>query len=66
MRHDRTEAPRLTRWLRGWRAPTGQEPADLGTAFGLEMSLVDSAPARESPTRPAQRAGWLGRWWRRA
>ncbi len=51
------------RWFTGWRAaprPVEDDPADLGTAFGLDLSMLP--PAAEPPpeaTRPAQ--GWVQR-----
>jgi hypothetical protein len=35
-----------SRWFSGWRTaerPMQDDPADLGTAFGLEMSLNEAA-----------------------
>ena len=53
------------RWFSGWRAaprPVQADPADLGTAFGLDMSMMDSLnepAALPVPRRPgwAQRLG---------
>lgn len=39
--------------------PVVPEPADFGTAFGLEMSLGEPAP-RQAPAR-AHASRWLGR-----
>ncbi len=41
------------RWYHVWRAPLAPEadPADLGTAFGLEMSLGESL--YDPPAAPA-------------
>lgn len=50
----------LALWRRrGHAAAPACEPADLGTAFGLDLSLLpDDAPAPAQPARaPA--------WWRR-
>ncbi len=47
------------RWFPGWRAtprPQEQDPADMGTAFGLDLSLnvlhaeQAPAPAERTPT----------------
>jgi hypothetical protein len=52
-----------SRWFPGWRTaerPMQDDPADLGTAFGLEMSLNEAAAeaAREAPSAaPAHPAG---------
>jgi hypothetical protein len=54
----------LARWTRSKRsAPRSPEPADMGTAFGMECSLDQSpvpsdASAAASPAEP----GWLERW----
>ena len=60
---DKHGAPQ--RWFSGWRAsaaPTADDdPADLGTAFGLDLSLneLHDLPA---PTAPVERrAGWMRR-----
>jgi hypothetical protein len=51
------------RWFTGWRVaarPPQDDPADMGTAFGLDLSMhtpEESAPATAS--RPPQ--GWVQR-----
>jgi len=62
----------LTRWMRrpARRAARPQEPADMGTAFGMEQWLdeADSLPAPLADTS-AQRLGrrrWLPRWLHRS
>jgi hypothetical protein len=49
------------RWFSGWRAterPAQDDPADLGTAFGLDLSLNELV--HEPPPAPAPRcAGWV-------
>ena len=50
------------RWFSGWRAeerPTEPDPADFGTAFGLDLSLceLDHKPAPSEVRRP----GWVRR-----
>jgi len=51
------------RWFSGWRAerrPAPVDPADLGTAWGLDMSMVDSGA--EPPALPSpRRRGWAQR-----
>ena len=60
---DKTTTP--TRWYHTWRSSArpapDDDPADLGTAFGLDLSLpdVDTPPAAVS--RPAHRTGWMQR-----
>lgn len=47
-----------SRWFSGWRTaerPMQDDPADLGTAFGLEMSLTESA--REAACAESLRNG---------
>jgi len=53
-----------SRWYTPWRNPTPaqNDPADLGTAFGLDLSLQD--PAELPPPHPAASrhlAGWVRR-----
>lgn len=56
------------RWFTGWRVPAAgavapaHDPADLGTAFGLDMSLLElqHAPPPRAP-QAAPRAGWMRR-----
>jgi len=53
------------RWFQGWRAsaaPVDTDPADLGTAFGLELSLSNAeshAPTTRPPTE--RQPGWVRR-----
>ncbi len=55
-----------TRWFAAWRVrPTPSvrtiDPADLGTAFGLDLSIPgehDEGP----PARQPASAGWMARW----
>lgn len=51
------------RWFSAWRlgerpAPD-TDPADLGTAFGLDLSLVEIST--EPPPAAPRRAGWVRR-----
>ncbi|MFM7507093.1 MAG: hypothetical protein ACKO3M_11160 [Rubrivivax sp.] len=55
------------RWFAAWRvrplpAPA-PDPADCGTAFGLELSLPGAEAAASTPATPPQ--GWRERWARR-
>ena len=72
------KAPNPTPWYQPWRAgrrKTDADAADLGTAFGLDMSLdpwehstsADAdlpadAPAHAPTPAPARQPGWLTRW----
>ena len=53
------------RWFAGWRSsqkPVDTDAADLGTAFGLDLSLNEMAhepPVTVAPT--LRRPGWVGR-----
>ena len=51
------------RWFSGWRTAArpaqGLDPADLGTAFGLDMSMAEMPP---EPTPVGdRRPGWVRR-----
>ena len=49
------------RWFAGWRSaerPAQDDPADLGTAFGLDLSLNELS---HEPPAPARRQGWMQR-----
>ena len=51
---DKSDAPR--RWFGLWRTAeraTGDDPADLGTAFGLDLSLSELGD--EGPPPPPSR-----------
>jgi hypothetical protein len=53
------------RWFAGWRANERQvqdDPADLGTAFGLDMSLNELTHEPPMPAPSERRAGWMQRW----
>lgn len=51
------------RWFSGWRTSArpaqGDDPADLGTAFGLDMSMTD--PPADAPPPAERRPGWVRR-----
>ena len=53
------------RWFAGWRAterPAQDDPADLGTAFGLDLSLNELQHEPPLSPPPERRAGWVQRW----
>ena len=56
----KTVAPQ--RWFSGWRVARqpayGSDPADLGTAFGLDLSMVENPP---QPVPAERRPGWVRR-----
>lgn len=59
-------ASSASRWLRPWRpaqsrAEIEHDAADLGTCFGLDMSLDDPALPAAPALHPA-RAPWWARW----
>ncbi len=72
MRNDESSASFLSRWMRPRRASIHDDPADLGTAFGLDLSMegglphpVDAAAGSvQAGAEPAE--GWLARLRRRA
>ena len=51
---------------RAGKAPAPQDPADLGTAFGMEMTL-DQPPEEPAATAssPGAQGGWIRRLARR-
>ena len=59
----------LIRLSRNSRRSTrrAQEPADMGTAFGME-SILDQQPPGDAPAKApsAGASGWLPRWLRGA
>ena len=60
-----TKAAAPQRWFTGWRlaerAPQN-DPADLGTAFGLDMSLDPDWAASPAAAAPVARSpGWVRR-----
>ncbi len=60
---DKTTAPH--RWFSGWRAPApavDSDPADMGTAFGLDLSLHEMHQKTTPPGAAVPRqAGWMQR-----
>jgi hypothetical protein len=62
---DKSDAPR--RWFGLWRAAERvpeDDPADLGTAFGLDLSLSELGDEGPPPSPPAPlqvKAGWMQR-----
>ncbi|MFZ5546856.1 MAG: hypothetical protein ACOZJZ_25180 [Pseudomonadota bacterium] len=71
MRDDRSSAALFARWKRAWSPSHADDPADYGTAFGLDLSMEGGVPHPAEPAAPAAAPGsphdgWLARWWRRA
>jgi hypothetical protein len=59
------QVPFLRRLLSARRAPRVADPADYGTAFGLELSLEPSRSEFDSGPPvppPVEHAGWFDRW----
>ena len=52
----------LQRLSLGRRAVREPEPADLGTAFGLEQTVEDTEWAPPTPPATPERHGWWRRW----
>ena len=52
-------------WYAPWRHATqprpADDPADLGTAFGLDLSMGDPAPPA-APAQPSSVGRHAGRW----
>jgi hypothetical protein len=46
--------------LKRRRMPSAPDPADLGTAFGLDLSLQPPPLAQQAPAQP-RHPGWLER-----
>jgi hypothetical protein len=58
------KAAPVQRWFAAWRAterPVQDDPADLGTAFGLDMSLNELIHEPPLPAPSARGAGWMQR-----
>jgi hypothetical protein len=52
------------RWYAAWRAvvPAAQDdPADLGTAYGLDLSLSELMAEPRPPIAVERRTGWVRR-----
>ena len=59
----RTRPSRLFGLLRASRAPAMPDPADLGTAFGMEVTLDQMPEAAVAPIgEPTAQSGWIHRW----
>jgi hypothetical protein len=59
---DKADTPH--RWFPGWRTaerPPQDDPADLGTAFGLDMSMCDSPSPPPAVAPAGGRRGWMQR-----
>lgn len=67
MQRDRRLTSLVARWARRRASLREEDPADLGTAFGLDLSLSmpAEAPAAVAPPR-SPRTGWWTRWRSRA
>ena len=52
-------------WFSGWRLSdraTALDPADVGTAFGLDLSMAPEPVSEVPPARPARApSGWARR-----
>lgn len=51
-------------WFKVWRAPAvavQDDPADMGTAFGLELSMLQAEPAAPASLPVERRSGWSRR-----
>ncbi len=58
------KAAPANRWFSAWRAtgrPVQDDPADLGTAFGLDLSLNEMIHEPPPPAPPGRSAGWMQR-----
>jgi hypothetical protein len=53
------------RWFHGWRAsappPLDLDAADLGTAFGLDLSLNELHHEAPRPPAAPRQPGWMSR-----
>ena len=61
--HLMSNAGTPNRWFQGWRSgqrPTQADPADMGTAFGLEASF-DEAERAPHAKPAAAKPGWIRR-----
>jgi hypothetical protein len=62
MRDDKP-ASFFTRLTQAWRPLQADDPADYGTAFGLELSMEAGIPHEPAPSsEPAADEGWFARW----
>jgi hypothetical protein len=54
------------RWFAGWRMAQRsplEDPADVGTAFGLDLSMAEGLPVAPQAQPGASRAaGWMQPW----
>jgi hypothetical protein len=67
MHKDRKHASWLSRWMHARPASMRDDPADYGTAFGLELSIGNDEPDLPATTPPPRTAaGWWARWRQRA
>lgn len=52
----------LMRLARQRRVPTTPDPADMGTAFGLDYILDEAASQEAVDGAPAEPGAWYRRW----
>ena len=53
------------RWYHAWqprRAELDDDAADMGTAFGLDMSISDDAALTPTAARASRDPGFIARW----
>ena len=58
------KAESTSRWYTPWRrdeARRDDDPADFGTAFGLDLSMAEPEPAAAKRPPPPAREGWMRR-----
>ena len=58
------KADKSNRWFSAWRAsprPQEQDPADMGTAFGLDLSLNVLHPELPPPATRARASNWVSK-----
>jgi hypothetical protein len=59
-----SKAVNLQPWFNVWRAPDApaqDDPADMGTAFGLDLSMLQGAAATPASVPAERRSGWVRR-----
>lgn len=68
MDKDRRPASFVSRWTRRRPPAERDDPADYGTAFGLDLTLSASHPAVQegASERLPHAPAWWSRWWHRA
>lgn len=66
MHKDRTRATFLSRWTRRRAAVRHDDPADLGTAFGLDLSVAARSEEPSVGVPAPEPTRWWARWRHRA